>query len=299
MTTISLDKALNQAVLQHPYPLITRVELYDILLQMYETKIYKGRKIKQITKDLPSREIFRKRVAALSGSGVLAPYKRTSAYVITGKEDPTAEQSGCYLYPYAYLCYLNAMEYHNLTDRIPKSVHLMMPPAALSKELFLSRHKPENIFLSRSNARITSKIDSKDFFYHQTINFPIYPEVTNLGGVRVSSIARTFLDMFKKPVHCGGFEHVLTVFEDYGKTYRKKIISEFDQQGSNLDKSRIGFLFENHLGITDSTIEEWSKNTSRGGSRVLVPGQAFSPYFSERWDISINHERFTHYGTRN
>ena len=101
--------------------------------------------------------------------------------------------------------------------------------------------------------------------------------------------------MFQKPSECGGFSHVLDVLEEYGEKYQRLILKEFDTHGSNIDRSRLGFYFESVMNIKNTILDQWANQVQRGSSRVFMPGGEFSPYFSERWCISINMEYLQQY----
>jgi len=303
--TIKLDKAFHLAILKkHNSPVITHADLYDILLSLYKNKYFDGVKIGKIRKDEPEFDIFKAKVRALENSGIISSLEDSRAYSISGKGTISAEQAGCYLYPFSNLCYLSAMEYHGLTERIPKVVQLMIPKTHIYQNLLKENYSKEwmieNIYSNKRNIKIRNKkISRKTFRYFETSKFTLYKEVPDSGGIRVSPIGRTFLDMFQKPSECGGFSHVLDVLEEYGERYQRLILKEFDKNGSNIDKSRLGFYLESVMGVKNKILDKWSEKVQRGSSRVFMPGGDFSPYYSERWCISINMEYLQQYGTRN
>lgn len=304
MNTIQLGKAFHLSILKnHDRPIITNADLYSILLKLYHDQAYDGIRIGKITKKRPDIQTYNSKIRALKASGIITPLTGAKSYLISGREKPSAEQVGCYLYPYSYLCYLSAMDYHGITDRIPKSVHLMTPPSQVSTSLLAKQYpdnwKNENTHEKIRNIKMSSKFERKDFIYHTNKNFNVYKEISNSGGLRVSPLGRTFLDMFKTPKYCGGFDHVLDILEGSGLRYLKLILNEFSKYGSNIDKSRLGFILENVLEIRDPLLDEWALSAQRGSSRVLVPGKEFSPYYSQKWCISINQESLQRYGTRN
>lgn len=304
MTSIKLNKAFHLSILKnHNSPIITNADLYSILLKLYHDQSYEGVRIGKITKTQPDIQTYNSKINALQSNGIIVPLTGVKAYLISGRESPSAEQVGCYLYPFSYLCYLSAMDYHGITDRIPKSVHLMTPPPPISASL-LSEQNPnnwtnENTHAKIRNIKMSAKFEQKDFIYHTSKNFNVYKEIINSGGMRVAPLGRTFLDMFKTPKYCGGFDHVLDIMEESSSRYLKLILKEFSQFGSNIDKSRLGFILENVLNVRHDSLDEWALSAQRGSSRVLVPGKEFSPYYSEKWCISINQESLQHYGTRN
>jgi len=303
--TIKLDKAFHLAILKnHSSPVITHADLYDILLNLYQKKSFEGVKIGKITKDEPDIDAFKAKVRALENSGIISSLEDSRAYSISGKGAVSAEQAGCYLYPFSNLCYLSAMEYHGLTERIPKVVQLMIPKTAVYRGLLKEHYSQDwlnkNIYSHKRNIKISKKkISGKTFRYFETSKFSLYKVIPDSGGVRVSPIGRTFLDMFQKPSECGGFSHVLEVLEEYGEKYQRLILKEFDKNGSNIDKSRLGFYLESVMGVQNKILDKWAESVQRGSSRVFMPGGDFSPYYSERWCISINMEYLQQYGIRN
>ncbi|WP_417552580.1 type IV toxin-antitoxin system AbiEi family antitoxin domain-containing protein [Marinomonas fungiae] len=302
--TISLDKSFHLSVLKlHSSPVITNADLYQILLDLYREAEFEGIKIGKISKEKPDDAIFKKKVSLLEQNGVLTPLIDNRAYVISGKGKFSAEQAGCYLYLFSNLCYLSAMEYHGLTERMPKVIQIMIPDKENYQELLHKKYSEsyieENTHLKYRSIEIKKKIENKTFKYYKNKNFSLCKEVADSGGIRVSSIGRTFLDMLQKPDECGGLNHVIDVLEENFETYKRLIIKEFDRNAKSIDKARLGFIIESLLDITDSKFDEWAKNAQRGGSRKLSARDEFSPYYSEKWCISINLERFEQYGTRN
>ncbi|WP_238532113.1 hypothetical protein [Rahnella aquatilis] len=108
------------------------------------------------------------------------------------------------------------------------------------------------------------------------------------GGVRVTNIGETFLDMLKEPDLCGGFEHVFSVFENYHEKFLPVILKEISKNGNSMDKARAGYILEEVIGIKNKVIESWKDDVKRGGSRKLIPSNPYKNVFSETWCISIN-----------
>lgn len=302
--TISLDKSFHLSVLKlHSSPVITNSDLYQIILDLYKNKEFEGIRIGKINKEKPDDAIFKQKVSALERTGILTPIIENKAYIISGKGNFSAEQAGCYLYLFCNLCYLSAMEYHGLTERIPKTIQIMIPDKYTYRELFNKRFSAEEInenpYLKNRSIEIKSKIENKSFQYYKTKSFNVYKEIPDSGGIKVPPIGKTFLDMFQKPDECGGFNHIVDILEEKFVDYKRLIIKEFDLHGKEIDKARLGFLVESLLGIQDVKLDEWAEKSQRGGSRKLSPKDDFSPYYSERWCISINIKRLEKYGTRN
>jgi predicted transcriptional regulator of viral defense system len=107
--------------------------------------------------------------------------------------------------------------------------------------------------------------------------------------IRVSTLGRTFLDMVRDPSICGGMRHCIDVYREHGAKYKSLIIDELNQHGTQIEKSRVGYLLEEVAGIVGNTsLEEWAKHVQRGGSRKLDPSNEYEPIYSEKWCISLN-----------
>ena len=119
---------------------------------------------------------------------------------------------------------------------------------------------------------------------------------TASDGVRVQDIGFLFIDMLRYPDFCGGFDHVLDVFEDCAFIYQNAKLNAANTIGSDIDKERIGFLFEKKLGLHSNILEEWKPKMQRGGSRKLVVNKPFDSCYDDLWAISINHKELHKYG---
>jgi predicted transcriptional regulator of viral defense system len=52
-------------------------------------------------------------------------------------------------------------------------------------------------------------------------------------------------------------------------------------------RQRVGFLLE-QMQLTHPILQDWAKSSVRGSSAKLIANLAFSPVYSERWNLSIN-----------
>jgi predicted transcriptional regulator of viral defense system len=107
--------------------------------------------------------------------------------------------------------------------------------------------------------------------------------------MRIATIGRTFLDMLTRPEKCGGINHVLSVYEEFGVQYLPLIVDELEAHGAPIDKVRAGYIFNEVLNINDNaTIESWVSLAQRGGSRKLDSSEEYLPKWPDKWKISIN-----------
>jgi predicted transcriptional regulator of viral defense system len=107
-------------------------------------------------------------------------------------------------------------------------------------------------------------------------------------SLRVSTIGRTFLDMLRNPDLCGGINHILDIFHEYGKKYLRLITDDIDKNGEPIDKVRAGYILDERLGIDNEIVNSWSSLAQRGGSRKLDSSSEYSPEWSDKWQISLN-----------
>lgn len=297
METIALKEALRLSIINtHTTPVITESEITKMLYQLYKEKTYKGIKIGKISKNEPDPLVIRNNLEDLISLGVIQQIKSIPVYCLTSHASPSAQQVACSANPFSHVAYLNAMEVHGITDRIPKTLQMITCSANKFIELAnaqVNRQFPE-VF---QKAPIIPKriidlpnIDGKKIRFHQKKNFELPKEKQGANGIRVPAIGDTFLSMLQKPELCGGFDHVLEVFEAYAKEYLPLIIRSIDKSGTSMDKARGGYILEELLGLSHRSIEQWKKGVKRGGSRKLIASKPYINRFSETWCISLNNQ---------
>ncbi|MFN9055266.1 MAG: hypothetical protein ACK5V6_20285, partial [Pseudanabaena sp.] len=198
---------------------------------------------------------------------------------------------------FCYMSHLSAMSYHGLTDRIPKKLFISSPPndtwRSLAKEKmqkdlgddFESYCEHGLPKLVRPNMK---KIDKTDLHCLSSKHLGAYKNVRG-RSLRVSTVGRTFLDMLRNPELCGGINHILDVFDEYGEKYLRLITDDIDKNGEPIDKVRAGYILNERLGINNNEIiNGWSSLAQRGGSRKLDSSSEYSPEWSDKWKISLN-----------
>ncbi|EKN6356466.1 TPA: type IV toxin-antitoxin system AbiEi family antitoxin [Yersinia enterocolitica] len=293
--TISLRESLRRLILEkHEKPVIADYEIHWYLYELYRDKYYDGIKIGKITASEPDYRVINDAAANLIHRGIISRCVDGNVYVINNREKPTAQQVICCLNPCSYIAYISAMEWHGITDRINHTIHVIQSYPSFMNDLFREKIRKNfpNItndsYLFPKNISSIDTYDGKKFVPHKTKNFKMRNEQFSSGGVRVTNIGETFLDMIKKPEFCGGFNHVINVFENYAKKYLPVILKEITKNGSSMDQARAGYILEEICGLNHKSIDEWKINVQRGGSRKLVSSNPYSDVFSEVWCISIN-----------
>ena len=217
------------------------------------------------------------------------------------------------LYPATYVSYLSAIQWYGLTNIIPKKSFITIPTRNIWKRLCIeeiSSHAANEILIKNLDMYPS---DSISIILDNPVQFITDSKFSELNykssflnnglHFRVKEIGQLFIDMLDKPNYCGGPQHVIDIYEEYGKLYSKQIIKAANKYASELTKARIGFILEKTLNINHPTLLEWKasilKNNVRGGSRKLFAEFDFSPYFSSEWNISINFKPLEKYGTTN
>lgn len=293
--TISLKEALKTIVLeQHDKPVISLYELRGYVYELYDKKEFNGKKIGKIISSEPQKRVMDNCISALQDIGVIKQDLNLPIYLLSNKKKPSAPQVICTINPYSYISYLSAMSWHGLTDRLPHTVHVITCSSTEYKKLAtqtLQKRFPnlEDLsFLLPPRVVKYPSFDKKSFSIHQKNNFTLPKEQFNSGGVKVSSLGETFLDMLKKPELCGGIEHVIDVYNEFSHEHLPVIVKYLEKNGTNIDKSRAGYILEEVCGHKHKLIDKWKQSVSRGGSRKLLASEPYKDVYSETWCISIN-----------
>ncbi|MCA6504553.1 MAG: hypothetical protein IM580_18660, partial [Pseudanabaena sp. M090S1SP2A07QC] len=228
---------------------------------------------------------------------VLFPHKTLSnIFTLLGRSDGDPEDIACTVDPFCYMSHLSAMSYHGLTDRIPKKLFISSHPTKIWQSLAKEKMQKDlgNDFESYCEHGLPklvrpnmNKIDKTDLHCLNSMHLGAYKNVRGRSLI-VSTIGRTFLDMLRNPELCGGINHILDVFDEYGKKYLRLITDDIDKYGEPIDKVRAGYILNERLGINNEIINGWSSFAQRGGSRKLDSSAEYSPEWSDKWKISLN-----------
>ena len=293
--SLNLKDALKFILIEeHDKPVVSFQELVFYTYKLYRDKEFNGFLIRKISRDEPERRIIENNIDELISQGVITQHLGLPIYFITSHKKPTAQQYVCTINPLCYISYLSAMEWHGITDRIPNTIHLTTCSNYKYKELISSGIKitfpkiKDMSLLSPQRIITLPNFDNKFFEFHQSRDFQLPKEQFNTGGVRVSSLGDTFVDMLKKPELCGGFSHVVDIFKEYGDQYLPVIVKAVNKNGNAMDKARAGYILEEICHLEHRIINTWKKDVKRGGSRKLIPSNEYSSIYSETWCISIN-----------
>ena len=273
----------------------------DLLIFLYGLKKYKVYKEYKVTKLRSNTKLSTLSNRALSFLEENSFIKLTdyNYYILRTKKYSPLELI-CSVYPYGYISFSTAMEFYNLIDSDSKNIDFVIPTRIQWKQYeqsvldALDINEEElslrNFYHSYPSKSIKFNRKKVDFYVSKNL----LSFTSLLTNIRVIEIGSLFLDMLHHNDRCGGFDKVIEVFDNHGVTYINEIIAAANLYGSNLDKSKLGYIFEERLGITHPDIENWKKSCiSRGGSRKMISSEPYSDIYSETWCISLNHSIFT------
>lgn len=299
---MDLTTALTREIAQLPQPVITSYQVALILFRLYRDRAYKGEPLKRLRQETPTKSNFSKQVKELVRLAILQESeaaKHSEVFAIIGKEQTSAEEIACCIDPFCYISHMSAMEWHGLTNRVPKMLFMSLPAAAewqkYARERMLKDLGEDGLTAFRLGhlptlRRLTVEaIARKTVNRHLSLHLGAFTSVRD-KALRVSTIGRTFLDMIREPDLCGGIYHVLDVWRDHAGQYLPLIVGEVDQHGSKIDKVRAGYILEERLRLHHPSLEKWVEFAQRGGSRKLHSNASYSEKFSERWCLSLNIE---------
>ena len=295
---MNLIKALTLSLGESDRPVLTLYDIGILLHRLYASKKWGDTKISHLQKECATSAELSRAVNKLEATGVLLPFPglNRSAFTLLGRKDVDPEEVLCSMDPFCYLSHLTAMGFHGLTDRLPTTIFASSPKSTDWKQYAAERMRRDlgndfDAYIENGMPPLKlikiEKIKRREVHTIASTHLGAY---TNVRGrtLRVSSIGRTFLDMLRKPEHCGGIRHVLEVFEKQGEQYFPLIVNELDQNGGPIDKVRAGYILQERMGLLNPAISKWTAYAQRGGSRKLDASSEYAPEWSDTWCLSIN-----------
>jgi predicted transcriptional regulator of viral defense system len=221
-----------------------------------------------------------------------------SVYQVVPLGDTPAEEVCALVNPFGYISHLSAMQHWGLTNRRPEALHLTMPPANAARPLVEERMAADygmpfadiawHQAVKLSFIRHPETVRGRKIEVYETKSLGTWLQVRDSHS-RLATIGQTFLDTLERPQYCGGMAHVLDVWREHAAVYREEIIATVDARDAPIAKVRAGYILDEALDLgDDARVQGWANLAQRGNSRVLDPGKAFSPNYSEKWMLSIN-----------
>jgi predicted transcriptional regulator of viral defense system len=292
-------KALSLHLSELDQPVVSDYDIAMFIFNLLISGRYKGESVESSANVRSYTKLMDNTIEALLQFGIidyLKHFSKGKVFKITAKKGYGIGDILCSIDPFAYLSHLSAMDYHGLTDRIPKILYYTTPPPKDWAKF--ANDKMENDSKKNLNKYFDSKlpkltrikipaIDKTPMIPYSSIHQGAFKKIEG-RSLRVSTSGRTFLDMVRKPDCCGGMRHVLEVYSKFAKEHSRLIISEIDRHGNLIEKTRAGYILDEICKIKDETIENWAKSVQRGGSRKLDPQSEYSENYSAKWSLSIN-----------
>lgn len=274
----------------------TDADLLFFLHKIQAEKTYNGFKIVKLRSTTKLSTLLYKAISFLEENNFIK-LTRYPYYILRNKQY-TPYSLICSVYPYGYLSYSSALDIYRLIEEQPKSIDFVIPPRKdwneLEKEQIVSLTQEDNILNKNFYHSYPSdklKFERKKVHFHVTKN--LFPSNNVTNSIRVIEIGCLFLEMLHHPDKCGGFEKVIKIFDGFGNIYIDEILKAAELFGNNLDKSKIGYIFEERLKTTNIIFQLWKETClGRGGSRKMIANEPYSSKYSENWCISLNHSIF-------
>jgi predicted transcriptional regulator of viral defense system len=289
-------KAITLSLGDLDKPVISKYQFGLIVNNIYRHKVYGGQAV-NLQKGFAERADVNKYLNMLLNEGVLSPHRNLSnIFTLLGRSDSEPEEIVCTVDPFCYISHLSAMSYHGLTDRIPGKLFISSPSANEWRS-FANEQMRKDLGNDYENYRQNGlpmlvrtkmvKINKTEIHCLSSKHLGAYKSVRG-RVLRVSTVGRTFLEMLRNPELCGGINHVLDVFEEYGEKYLRLITDDIDKNGRPIDKVRAGYVLNERMGIDNDVINGWSSFAQRGGSRKLDSSTEYIAEWSDKWKISLN-----------
>jgi len=300
------DAVATWLITEYKKPGISFAKLFSKVFELFHEKNFHGLKLSGVHGNSRIENVMSKLVKHLFKIKVflkMAGSNEKSLFFITQRylENSSDEELICSIYEHGYIGYLSALYLHGMTDRFPKVINYVIfkrsdwvakytdvnnPISDFGKRYYLPSYPVDRKFPEKF-LKISIKKDVIDF------------SEKNDGLIRVHAIEPLLIDCLKNPELCGGLDHVIDIFEEYGASLSARLIEYTDQKGSLMDKARIGFILEKVCDVKSNRFQYWKPQMLRGGSRIFSPKNPHSSWYDPDWLISLNHERIASYGITN
>lgn len=320
---------------EYEYIAITRQALYLAFLEIWTTKQYQHEKVIGISSSYDPRrkfyQVIKKYILFNYLLGVNESTKGHSFFIKTKfvEFNQEAEKIISAIYPFGYLSHLTAMNIYGITQLRSSGIYFTCPSRSQWKELCLTEIKNKFNFKVEEPPKIYQhlELDFPDKYSlndtYVSLNSIIisYPTESILdeltfsksliilnksalsepewwAGYRVQNLLDLYLEMVRAPQYCGGLSHVVKVYKSsIDEETFLQILDYVEDQGTLIDKARLGFIFDRILSKVHPILDKWKsiQENKKGGSRKLVATSKFEPEFDPEWNISINHEEFKRY----
>jgi len=275
-------------------PILTYYDLGLCFARLYKEKKFREEVITDIPRKYPTIKYLKRIKESLEHRGVIKQQDNT-CLVLSDREYSPLDIL-CSSDPFLYVSHLSAMSIHGLADNSQTTIFVSSPAPRKWRQLAKEKmeidyegqyHEYLESTLPRLSKVIIKKIENCPVNYYSSINLGAFDCVEG-SSIRVSTLGRTFLDMIRDPVRCGGMLQVVHSYKCFGAKFKDQIIDEVEKYGNKIEKVRAGYLLEEVCNVKNKRINKWLGCVERGGSRKLDPTVKYSPVYSEKWCLSIN-----------
>ena len=272
-------------------PVITTLDLHLLTQGVFTEGQWNGQPLQRLPREWDQRRLSAI-ISRLIARGVLttdadAGYGTYRALNVEGAG--SAEEVACLLDPFCYISYGSALYLHRLVGMRPAPLHISTLTgsqwrARLSARLMELSPNKEGMRPRYPRIGLGEKLRRRTLAVHETQS----PAPTvEIGWLRVSSLAATFVDTLTEPGRCGGMDKVLRLWVRHAGAHVPELVAALEG-ASKIVKVRAGYIFTERLGIETPETSAWQAFAQRGGSRRLDPERPYAPVFSERWMLSLN-----------
>ena len=294
---LNLVEAASSYILGLEQSVITDYQMGLFVYHSYLSKKYRGQDLR-LTKEHPEKEDYNRLIRNILNKNILSSREGFAGVVfnIPNKPPASIEEVCCAIDPFAYISHLEAMGYYGFSSSPEDTVFLSSYPVSVW------RKRASDVMVKDCGGEEGLRIYKKSNLPRlRKININRIPGVEVIGyndknisttfkskRIRIASVERTFLDMLRRPDLCGGIKNVMQVYKTHVAEYLESTLKAIDQNGSQIEKIRAGYILEEICGIRHFIIESWLQFVQRGNSRKLDPAKEFSSKYSERWCLSLN-----------
>lgn len=293
---------------EYPYVAISSLELFKKFLILFHDREYLEQKI-----SLPNNASLESRFHSFKKNFKAEGFENIKNHFILDKsKDISPASIICSIYPETYISNLSAMRFYSITDRLPKVTQLVTPTRAEWKKKaqidFLKFNELYNLDVETASLYKKYSIPFPDTKNGRLLNFQcetysksqVSPYTQMPDGTRIIAIGNLFIEMLENFIPCGGIDHVLDTYINFGLIFKEEIFTSLPQY-SNITQAKVGFIFEQLLGLKNNNFLseiKYKQREIRGGSRKFISFEPYSDIYSPEWNISLNHDRLYKYGIR-
>ncbi|CAI3120483.1 hypothetical protein [Acinetobacter baumannii] len=290
---------INWFLDEYPKPVISRHELFKEIVELcIEIKLKEGMNVSP-------KNLYFKAVEQLASSKQVACHQKTQfgyAFFSKSREQISSEELICLLFPYGLLAYGSALYSLGLSSIQPKSIYFKVPNRSLWKKKSLLNvptipdHLKKQFHLQSFLEYLLPTYPYEDIFINKQLvvlsdkNINIENAII-VENIRIQNHFDLLLDAVRKPQYCGGFSHVFDIYNNNIDKFLEGLIHYVSNEGTCIDRARIGFILEKMLCIKHPILDKWKIEMldKRGGSRKLISANEFDEHFDPDWNISLNH----------